>query len=235
MKTFLKKVVLFVAVLLVVSGAGFLLSGGVARGETEPGTILAGDMGIDFEPDYKTIQGQGFFITSKVIVTAWHVVKNKEMIVFQAADGRWFLAELLGWNEAADTALLGSPFVSSRAYGLNPWIFNGMPVYYFSRGRNAVSRGVLQPSPNWFRDRLLVVGDPVVQGDSGMPVFDAYNNLCIGMEVAVVKKNFNQLLLVPAATIQSIAVQLGAWQYMKSSPNVIESDIMNPIVKIYAR
>lgn len=129
--------------------------------------------------------GSGFFVTSDVVLTNWHVVKNFKIVEMKMYNGRETYGKILGKDVRLDMALIrvqsrGKPVRFYTGRNLDP----GMTVEAIGhpmRHEFSVTQGVVSAIrkeysinlPKWAGDKVLYVQTdaPINGGNSGGPLF----------------------------------------------------------------
>jgi len=138
--------------------------------------------------------GSGFYVTSNVIMTNWHVVKGQRFVEMKAYDGQQTFGTVLGHDARLDIALVkverrGRPVAFYTGRNLNP----GSQVEAIGhplRMEFTITRGVVSairkhysinlPKRSGGEDVLFVQTDaPINPGNSGGPLF--LGNRVVGM------------------------------------------------------
>lgn len=138
-------------------------------------------------------RGTGFFYAQDRVLTAYHVVAEGGPFTLLLANQRRVGAELLGYNEPMDLAVLRAPATPLTPLPLEterkPWV--GEAVLHIGNGRNQfiaprygrITR--LEVSPSAFLPQGLVETSlPLAPGDSGGPVLDVHGRV-LGVAVAI--------------------------------------------------
>jgi S1-C subfamily serine protease len=148
--------------------------------------------------DGGTVIGSGFIYDSqRHVVTAYHVIEGLNPIIAITADGRLFDAEVTGYSQISDVAVLelsGDPAIAPVVPGDSSRIQIGEPVAAIGSPldiRDTLTAGVISQvnrytnygtDDNWVPN-LLQFDAPVNPGNSGGPLANASGQV-IGVVVA---------------------------------------------------